>query len=116
MILVADDFESERNLVKGILEELGFEVAEAVDGHEAIELLQFGNSFEAVITDFNMPYKNGSDVVKEARLRNVPKILLRSSHSVATLREKVETSGIELMCKRDFDASELRVWLREFLG
>ncbi len=123
MILIADDFESEITLLSGILSELGFtDLIIAHDGAEAIKALESGVEFQAVITDYNMPFRNGGEVVERALELGVKKILLRSSHSVVTLRTKLAEIGVnnlesvEIICKKDFDATELKIYLNEFLS
>jgi two-component system chemotaxis response regulator CheY len=94
MILIADDFESEIILLSEILIQLGFDdFLIANNGQEAIDLIQ-NNKIEFLITDYNMPYKNGGGVIKQALDSNVKSILLRSSHSVETLRAKMLSIGI----------------------
>lgn len=122
MILIADDFESEIILLKSVLADLGFEdLVVAYDGAEAIKALNSGVEFKAVITDYNMPYNTGADVIKKALNCGISKILLRSSHSVVTLNTKLQEAGVDpntvqIICKQDCDASELRVYLKEFLS
>lgn len=121
MILIADDFESEIVLLKTILIELGFkDIVVAYDGLQAINALESTNEFKAVITDYNMPFKNGGEVVDRALELGVKKIVLRSSHSVPTLILKlkeleIDPNCIEIICKRDFDSSTLKNKLKEFL-
>ncbi len=66
--LVADDSGVIRTLVKQALVELGAsKIDEAVDGREAIE--QIGqHTYDFVVTDLNMPYYSGLDVVKAVRI------------------------------------------------
>ena len=121
MILIADDFESEIQLLTSVLNSLGFnELAKAYDGKEAIDLLRSKSDFKAVITDYNMPYNTGADVIKEALNLGVPKIILRSSHSVSTLIGKlkennIDSSLVKIICKRDYDSSSLREYLKSHL-
>jgi CheY-like chemotaxis protein len=121
MILIADDFESEIVLLCGILKDLGFnDLVIAYDGAQAIQALESGGAFEAVITDYNMPFRNGGEVVDRALKLGVKKILLRSSHSVGTLKAKLAELGInenvEIICKKDFDSTELKLFLGKFLS
>jgi CheY-like chemotaxis protein len=119
MILIADDFESEIVLLKEVLESLGHQkILIAWDGKQAIELLG-NNPIEILITDFNMPYFNGAEVIKVAKEKGVKTIILRSSHSVPTLREKISEANLdldfEIICKRDFDKTKLRMYLKSIL-
>ena len=62
--LVVDDFSTMRRIVKGLLNELGYnDITEADDGNTALPLLKGGN-FDFLITDWNMPGMPGLDLLK----------------------------------------------------
>ena len=61
-ILVVDDEESIRVLIKEALENDEYEFVEANDGDAALKLLS-NNKFDLVITDIVMPKKNGIDLI-----------------------------------------------------
>ena len=66
-ILIVDDFPTMRRIVKNLLKDLGMEnVGEAEDGVMAMAKLQSGN-FDLVISDWNMPNKDGLALLKEIR-------------------------------------------------
>ena len=53
-VLVAEDYESNRQLLASLLGQAQYEVHLAVDGYEALERMLKG-TFAAVITDWDMP-------------------------------------------------------------
>ena len=66
-VLVVDDFESMRRIVKQVLNDIGFkDVSLADDGATALPMLKNGN-FGLLITDWNMPQMEGIDLVKAVR-------------------------------------------------
>jgi len=65
-ILVIDDSEPIRTLLKEALSSAGYEVDTAADGTEGIKRLRTGR-YDLVITDFDMPGATGTDVAKEVR-------------------------------------------------
>ena len=67
-ILLADDSHAIRFLVSEILTNAGFTVIEAEDGQEAIEKTYKENP-DLLILDYEMPKKNGFEVVREVRSR-----------------------------------------------
>ncbi|WP_424245645.1 diguanylate cyclase (GGDEF)-like protein [Elusimicrobium posterum] len=77
-ILIADDNATIRNLVEEILKDAGFNVVTAEDGAKAIEKIYKENP-SLCILDYEMPNKNGFDVVSEVRSRpayvNMPIII-----------------------------------------
>jgi two-component system, OmpR family, phosphate regulon response regulator PhoB len=75
-ILVVDDDEESRALVRVALEREGFSVLEAGDGAVALELVRT-ESPDLVVLDVNLPSKGGFDVLSELRLaHSVPVIMV----------------------------------------
>jgi CheY-like chemotaxis protein len=65
-ILVADDTENGRELVKTVLEGSGYQVLEARDGVEAVASAR-ANSPDLIILDLHMPGLDGFGVIQELR-------------------------------------------------
>ena len=66
-ILVVDDFATMRKIVRNLLKQLGYtNVDEADDGSTAIEKLKT-DTFDFVITDWNMPKVTGLELIKSIR-------------------------------------------------
>lgn len=63
-ILIIDDQEPIRGLLRAILEGVGYEVSEAVNGREGLALCQ-ERPVDLVITDIVMPEMNGLDLILE---------------------------------------------------
>ncbi|PIQ98184.1 MAG: response regulator [Nitrospinae bacterium CG11_big_fil_rev_8_21_14_0_20_56_8] len=66
-ILVIDDSRAIRLILSQILKQLGFEVAEASNGQEALDKLKEAGKFEMAMVDWNMPVMNGYDFVVAVR-------------------------------------------------
>jgi len=65
--LVVDDFSTMRRIVRNLLKELGYtNVDEAEDGAMALSKLK-NETFDFVISDWNMPVMNGLDMLKSIR-------------------------------------------------
>lgn len=81
-ILIAEDEENIRVLLRDFLEDAGYQVIEAVDGMEAIDLFMEKNDFDLVITDIMMPNYNGYELCKEIRKSSkVPIIMLTAKNT-----------------------------------
>ena len=65
--LVVDDSKAMRMILARSLRELGFEVAEAADGRQALETLQNAGAKDLVLIDWNMPEMNGFELVQAVR-------------------------------------------------
>ena len=78
--LVVDDFSTMRRIVRNLLKELGFtNVQEAEDGVDALNKLR-GESFDFVVSDWNMPNMTGIDLLRairaDARLKHLPVLMV----------------------------------------
>ena len=65
-ILAVDDSASMRQMVVFTLESAGYDVVEAVDGQQAVDIAK-NESFDLVLSDINMPVMNGIELVKQLR-------------------------------------------------
>jgi len=71
--LVVDDSRAIRTILSKTLKELGFEVCEAANGKEALEVIAAEKTaLTLILLDWNMPEMNGLDLLK--RLRENPKL------------------------------------------
>ena len=75
-ILIVDDEEKIRNVIKEYAEFEGYEVEEAIDGMDAVNICK-ENDFDIIIMDIMMPRLDGFSAIKEIKkLKNVPVIML----------------------------------------
>lgn len=65
-VLIVDDEEVMRNLLKGILEREGYSAEVAADVEEAERILADG-SFQIVISDISMPGRDGYSLLKHVK-------------------------------------------------
>jgi two-component system, cell cycle sensor histidine kinase and response regulator CckA len=66
-IVLADDDQQIRSFLRGILRSKGFDVREAVDGQEAVEVLkELAGVVDLLITDIKMPRLDGVGLAKVA--------------------------------------------------
>ncbi len=66
-VLVVDDDEDARLLVRTVMQKQGFEVTEAKDGFQALEILKIDPEYSVVILDLLMPGMNGREVLQKIR-------------------------------------------------
>jgi two-component system, chemotaxis family, chemotaxis protein CheY len=66
-ILVVDDFETMRRIIRSLLRECGYShVEEAEDGVDALDRLR-NAAFDFVVSDINMPRMNGFELLDEIK-------------------------------------------------
>lgn len=91
-VMVVDDESRMRKLVKDFLGKKGFEVIEAENGEEAVDLFFEKNDIALIILDVMMPKMDGWQVCREIRqYSKVPIIMLTAKSD-----EKDELLGFEL--------------------
>ena len=66
-ILLTDDSKSIRAVIATVLKVAGYNVIEAGDGQEGIDVLNSGKTVDMVITDLNMPNMDGIEFIWEIR-------------------------------------------------
>lgn len=68
--LVVDDSRAVRAILARTLKELGFDVCEAANGREALEVFESERTaVTLVLADWNMPEMNGLEMLKKLRRR-----------------------------------------------
>jgi type II secretory ATPase GspE/PulE/Tfp pilus assembly ATPase PilB-like protein/ActR/RegA family two-component response regulator len=66
-ILLVDDEQDARLLMRALLERDSYEVEEAEDGHEALDILREDHGFSLIILDLAMPGLDGRQVLQQIR-------------------------------------------------
>lgn len=110
-ILVVDDFNTMRRIVKTCLKQLGLEnVTEAEDGQQALAKLQAGE-FQLVISDWNMPNMLGIDLLRavraDERLKKIPFLMVTAEAQKENILEAVK-AGVSNYIIKPFTADALQ--------
>ncbi len=100
-ILVAEDEEMVRDMVRKLLLQYGYTVIEAVNGQEAVEKYKLNPDTGLVILDLIMPKKNGRVAYEEIRRINPDvKVLFTSGYTEDVfIRKGIEESRVSFMAK-----------------
>jgi CheY-like chemotaxis protein len=106
-ILVIDDDERVRTLLRDILVFGGHQVIEASDGILGMKCLEQGK-FDMVLTDLGMPAMNGWEVAKWVK-NKIPQIPvgLITGWGKNLEEEKIKESGVDLIIGKPFQVSEI---------
>lgn len=98
-VLVIEDEELLRALIRDLLADYGYRVCEAKNGEEALKLVAM-NRFDLVISDIDMPVKNGIEFLKEFRRqdRSTP-VVMMSGGFAATEQELFELGANKFIAK-----------------
>ena len=95
LVLVVDDHEDTRDLLRYVFETHGYQVVEATDGEEAVCLAETCCP-DAIVMDSTLRQLDGFEATR--RIRNLPTvsnvpIVFLSGHAQATAREQALASG-----------------------
>jgi DNA-binding response OmpR family regulator len=114
VILVADDDALVRNLVTLLLQNEGYFVLSAADGHEGLELSRnYPGVIELLISDLDMPRMKGSDLCAHLmRERPGIKVLVMSG---ADISEIVSQNANMPFLPKPFDGETLKARVQEIL-
>ena len=91
-ILVVDDESRMRKLIKDFLEREGYQILEAGDGMEALDLFYENKDIALMILDVMMPRMDGWEVCREVRQSAMMPIMMLTARS----EERDELKGFEL--------------------
>jgi len=69
-LLVVDDSDEVRKELRDLLGPEGYQIVEARDGQEALDICKSKTDFDLILTDQNMPSMTGLDMLRN--LRNQP--------------------------------------------
>jgi len=106
---LAEDEEILRMLVTDTLEDEDYEVDEAEDGQQALELA-IKNDYDLIVLDYMMPMLTGLEVIEAIRnkLNNKSvKILMLSAKSQSYEQEKIIQAGADYFMAKPFSPLQL---------
>jgi len=107
--MTVDDSKSMRQMVKATLESGGYQVLEAEDGQQALDVLS-DQQVDAVIADVNMPVMDGITLI--GRLRALPQyrltpLLMLTTESSAERKQEGRRAGATGWIVKPFDPDKL---------
>jgi signal transduction histidine kinase/CheY-like chemotaxis protein len=107
-VLVVEDVALIRMTTVDMVEQIGFEAAEAGDGAEALAILQKDGDIEILLTDLGLPGMNGRQLVEEAlRLKPGLKVIIASGYSTHEEQGSKLPANVAYLTK-PFDMQQLR--------
>jgi len=118
MILVIDDDEVIRSLLRSLLERDGYDVMEAENGKIGLKLIR-ENGADLVITDLIMPEKEGIETIRELRrdFSDVKIIAISGGGTIGpeTYLQMAKGMGAHRVFEKPFKLKEMSEAIRELL-
>ena len=119
-ILVVDDDEDCRTMVKTILENNGFTVTTGANGVEALSELEKMETPALVVLDIMMPELNGYQVVEKMKLnpklQNIPIMMVTAKASDEDVIEGYKTYAVDYYITKPFNTRQLLAGIKLILG
>ena len=103
--LVVDDSRVIRKVARRILEDLGFEIAEAADGMEALAWCRAAMP-DAILLDWNMPVMGGLEFLRKLRAEpggDAPVVIFCTVENDAAHIEEALEAGADEYIMKPFD-------------
>jgi CheY-like chemotaxis protein len=117
-ILLVDDETPIRLLVGNRLRAVGYNVLEAADGEQALDLAR-NERPDLIVTDLQMPHMSGLEFLMHLRadpgVPAIPAIMLTSRGYVLS-PEQLEQAGIHSMLSKPFSVRSVVEKIRQVLG
>jgi CheY-like chemotaxis protein len=117
-VLIVEDVEENRLVLKRLMENVGFEVRLANDGAQAVEAFQSWRP-HFVWMDMRMPVMDGKEAVRRIRALDgglAVKIIAVTASVSATDREEVLAAGLDDFLRKPFRAKEIFDCMSRHLG
>lgn len=116
-VLVVEDFEDNRFMMKRLLEMSGYQVVEAINGQEAIEVAQ-RELPDLILMDLSLPLLDGLSATRRIRVRpeleKVP-IVAVSAHDTADFHAEALAAGCNEYVTKPIDFDELESLLKRLI-
>jgi two-component system cell cycle response regulator DivK len=116
-VLVVDDQEDNRRILRDLLETVGYAVIEAEDGEQAVSLAQ-EHVPDLILMDIQLPVMDGYEATRrikaEPALKAIPVIAV-TSYALSGDDEKAFEAGCEAYVTKPFSPKALLAKVREYL-
>ena len=116
-IFLVEDEDRLRHLVKLFLQDEGFDVVEAADGGEAVEVYKARGPFDVVLLDLNLPVMTGVEVCRQIKQADPSQRIVICSAAVIQDHEKeLAEQGVTRFLTKPYHPGELIQQILEEIG
>ena len=116
-ILVAEDHEDNRQILRDLLASGGFDMIEARDGGQAVAMAE-QNHPDLILMDIQLPVIDGYEATRRIRaqpaLKTIP-IIMVTSYALSGEDEKARQAGCDGYVAKPFSPRQLLAMIRRYL-
>ena len=116
-ILITDDSLFIRKTLSAMIQQLGFETVEAVNGKDCLDAIEDNKKIECVILDLMMPEIDGFEVLKALQGKNgVPPVIVLSADIQDTIKDECLSLGAAAFLNKPPKSTIISKILEKVLG
>ena len=117
-ILVVEDTEDNRQIIRDLLTSAGYEMIEAVDGEEGVAMAAQHRP-DLILMDIQLPGLDGYEATRRIKaqpeLKHIP-IIAVTSYALSGDEAKTREAGCDGYVAKPFSPRQLLAKVREFVG
>ena len=117
-ILVVEDTDDNRQILRDLLSAVGFDLIEAVDGESGIAMAQ-AHKPDLILMDIQLPLIDGYEATRRIKadpaLAHIPVIAV-TSYALSGDEEKTRAAGCDAYVAKPFSPRQLLSKVRELIG
>jgi len=117
-IMIVEDYDDTRYLLKRLLESKGYRVLEAVNGQEAVEIAQTEHP-DLILMDLDLPILDGIEATQHLRQQSATKsvpIVAVTAYPMSYTHVKAFAKGCNEYLSKPIDFDELDKLLTRYVG
>ena len=116
-ILIVEDQEDNRTILRDVLSTVGYELIEALNGEDGVKLAQ-NERPDLILMDIQLPKMDGYEATQQiksiAELKTIP-IIAVTSYALSGDQAKARSAGCDGYVSKPFSPRELLARVREYL-
>ena len=117
-ILIVEDQEDNRTIVRDVLSTVGYELIEALNGEDGVKLAQ-NERPDLILMDIQLPKMDGYEATQQiksiAELKTIP-IIAVTSYALSGDEAKARAAGCDGYIAKPFSPRELLAKVRKYLS
>ncbi|MFA9393689.1 MAG: ATP-binding protein [Halodesulfovibrio sp.] len=117
-VLIAEDTQTNRDILKLLLDPTGADLTFVTNGYDAVEAVR-ENTYDVILMDVQMPRMDGCEAAtairKELEITDVPIVAL-TAHAIKGSRQRMQKAGMEFFLTKPFGKDSLYSVMTAALG